>query len=124
MMSRSTELHSSTPGVSQDDELTTTRPLLSTARMKFSLLTSLLYFLASAQAQLSGEVTGKDLADPASSGENPENLLGDFESEKLDHRRRRRRKMLPLSTSSPALKLPGPTEPRITVSSFSSPQTS
>ena len=87
--------------------------------MKLSLLT--LYFLTAARAQLKGEVTGAELVESASSGENPENLLEDFESEKLEHnRRRRRRKMLPLSTSAPSLKLSGPTEPRITVSSFNS----
>ena len=82
--------------------------------MKFCLI-ALLYFLTVAQAQL--EMPGADLVEAANSGENPENLLGDFESSKLDPRRRRRRKMLPLSTSAPSLAFSGPTEPRITVSS-------
>ena len=90
-------------------------PVLPTVRMNFSLL---IYFLAaSVQAQLKGDLSTADLSVPANSGEENENLLGDFESEKLDHRRRRRRKMLPLSTAAPSLKLSGPTEPRITVSS-------
>ena len=87
--------------------------------MNLSLI--VLYFLASARAQLTLDVTGTEEVEAGSSGGgNNENLLGDFESEKLDQRRRRRRKMLPLSTEAPSLRLSGPTEPRITVSSFSS----
>ena len=84
--------------------------------MKLSLIIT--YFLTSAQAQLRVDVAGTELLETANSGEENGNLLGDFESEKLDPRRRRRRKMLPLSTAAPALRLSGPTEPRITVSPF------
>ena len=93
--------------------VTTSPLLLSTPRMNFSLL---LCFLASVPAQLKVNVSTSELSEPANSGENNENLREDFESEKLDHRRRRRRKMLPLSTAAPSLRLSGPTEPRITVS--------
>ena len=82
--------------------------------MKFSLI---ICVITSVRSQLKVEVNPTDLIQPADIVDNNENLVEDFESEKLDHRRRRRRKML-TSTVAPALKLE-PTEPRITVSRLS-----